>query len=306
MWNSTDQTRTRSSAESIQFAPIAGRILFKDIRYHSTNMSARILLGHVTWRFWKWKIRNEQPPDKPGGHEPSARQRKHASKNQKYPARCLIHLEGMEWFLYNRSPAYDAIVERMKAANESYEKAQQDDCSESADGEKKHMDPSPNDSPPSESHDHSKPKDPYVPPATKIANADPISASLPPNERLARPLSPPISNIGTIRGKLDTFMLKKHQEPWQWQRDLLPIDVEISTGAVVVGNDATPIVTIAEFKKGKGSLETEESRSKLDVFKSVARFGFTGVKVIVRTNPDYTGALLDHGRRAYEQLVKAE
>jgi len=34
------------------------------------------------------------------------------------PSRCLIHLEGLEWFLYNRSPAFDAIVDRMKAANE--------------------------------------------------------------------------------------------------------------------------------------------------------------------------------------------
>jgi hypothetical protein len=47
-----------------------------------------------------------------------------------------------------------------------------------------------------------------------------------------------------------------------------------------------------------------QSRSKLDLFKSVASFSFTGVKVLVRTNPDYTGALLDHGRRAYEELTK--
>jgi phosphoribosyl-ATP pyrophosphohydrolase len=26
----------------------------------------------------------------------------------------------------------------------------------------------------------------------------------------------------------------------------------------------------------------------------------------VRTNPDYTGDLLDHGKRAYEKLVKEE
>jgi hypothetical protein len=42
---------------------------------------------------------------------------KHTS--DRLPSRCLIHLEGLEWFLYNRSPAFDAIVDRMKAANES-------------------------------------------------------------------------------------------------------------------------------------------------------------------------------------------
>jgi hypothetical protein len=40
----------------------------------------------------------------------------------------------------------------------------------------------------------------------------------------------------------------------------MPIDIDITTGAVVIGNDATPIVTIAEFKRGTGSLETTEVR----------------------------------------------
>lgn len=32
------------------------------------------------------------------------------------PCRCQIHLEGLEWFLYNRTPSFDAIVERMQEA----------------------------------------------------------------------------------------------------------------------------------------------------------------------------------------------
>lgn len=44
---------------SLQISPLAGRILFKDVRYHSTNMSARVLLGHITWRYWKWRVRKE-------------------------------------------------------------------------------------------------------------------------------------------------------------------------------------------------------------------------------------------------------
>lgn len=38
----------------------------------------------------------------------------------------------------------------------------------------------------------------------------------------------------------------------------MPVDIEVATGAVVLGNDATPIVTVAEFKKSRGSLETTE------------------------------------------------
>jgi hypothetical protein len=53
----------RSSTESIQFSPLAGRILFKNLRYHSSNMSFRVLKGHITWRAWKWKVRSEGPLD---------------------------------------------------------------------------------------------------------------------------------------------------------------------------------------------------------------------------------------------------
>jgi hypothetical protein len=52
---------------SLQLSPLAGRILFKDVRYHSTNMSARVLLGHITWRYWKWRIRKE---DSDGQYRP--------------------------------------------------------------------------------------------------------------------------------------------------------------------------------------------------------------------------------------------
>lgn len=77
-------------------------------------------------------------------------------------------------------------------------------------------------------------------------------------ERLARPLSPPIPNVGTLKGTLGKNVGTNKHETWQWQRDLMPIDIEIMTGAVVVGNDATPIVTVAEFKEGEGALETTE------------------------------------------------
>lgn len=44
-------------AESIQFAFLAGRILLKDVRYHSSNMSIRVLHSHITWRYWLWRTR---------------------------------------------------------------------------------------------------------------------------------------------------------------------------------------------------------------------------------------------------------
>lgn len=42
---------------SLQISPLAGRISFRDIEYHSSNISVRALHGNVTWRYWKFRVR---------------------------------------------------------------------------------------------------------------------------------------------------------------------------------------------------------------------------------------------------------
>ena len=37
---------------SIQFSILAGRILFKDLRYHTSNQTIRIVKGQLSWRYW--------------------------------------------------------------------------------------------------------------------------------------------------------------------------------------------------------------------------------------------------------------
>jgi|SRR5882762_3128117 hypothetical protein len=37
---------------SIHFAPLAGRILLKDVRYHSSNQTIKIVKAQILWRYW--------------------------------------------------------------------------------------------------------------------------------------------------------------------------------------------------------------------------------------------------------------
>lgn len=37
---------------SIHFSLLAGRILFKDFAYHSSNQTIRIVKGQIQWRYW--------------------------------------------------------------------------------------------------------------------------------------------------------------------------------------------------------------------------------------------------------------
>lgn len=47
------------SIGSLQISPLAGRISFRDIEYHSSNLSFRALHGHLTFRYWWWRVRQE-------------------------------------------------------------------------------------------------------------------------------------------------------------------------------------------------------------------------------------------------------
>lgn len=47
------------SVGSIQLALLAGRISFRDVQYHSSNSSFRVLHGNITWRYWKFRTRQE-------------------------------------------------------------------------------------------------------------------------------------------------------------------------------------------------------------------------------------------------------
>lgn len=54
------------SIGSLQLSTLAGRISFRDVEYHSSNMSVRALHGHITWRYWKLRVRQEEDSPKNG------------------------------------------------------------------------------------------------------------------------------------------------------------------------------------------------------------------------------------------------
>ena len=91
--------------ESIKFAPLGGKILFKNLRYHSTNQSVSIVQGYVTFRYWlRHVLQNDFDTSASGKH-----------KSPK--SRILVYLNGLEYFIYNRTPAYDYLDELMKPKN---------------------------------------------------------------------------------------------------------------------------------------------------------------------------------------------
>ncbi|CAE6416310.1 unnamed protein product [Rhizoctonia solani] len=99
--------------QSIQFAFLAGRILLKDVQYHSSNMSIRVLHCHITWRYWLWRIREGEDVqyDHTVGGEP--KRSSSGRSDTELPCRVHVFFEGVEWFIYNRTPSYNAIIEKL-------------------------------------------------------------------------------------------------------------------------------------------------------------------------------------------------
>ncbi|KAF9955541.1 hypothetical protein BGZ72_003630 [Mortierella alpina] len=95
--------------ESLQIAPLGGRILFKNFRYHSRNQSITVLHGYISFRYWLWNVRTEDDPipeDSTGAKDANVGMGMADEDN----CRITCHLVGLEWFMYNRTPAYDVLA----------------------------------------------------------------------------------------------------------------------------------------------------------------------------------------------------
>lgn len=53
------------SVDSIRVSLLGGRILFKNLRYLSTNQSVSIVKGHIAFRYWLTNVRKSED-DKTG------------------------------------------------------------------------------------------------------------------------------------------------------------------------------------------------------------------------------------------------
>jgi hypothetical protein len=66
--------------------------MFKNFKYRSANMSVHILRGHITFRYWAQRVKGDSHPH-----------------DEKFPCRIKVRLDGFEWFIYNRTSAYEFL-----------------------------------------------------------------------------------------------------------------------------------------------------------------------------------------------------
>ena len=193
------------------------------------------------------------------------------------PCRVQITFSGAELFLYNRTPSYDAILEQLGLK-------EQDPLRR---GPSEPSDSSSSSSPPSsldkkEKHSLS-PSSPR--PSTAVSSIEQVQAEQGEKERERRKQ--------VDEGKKDGT---------NWLLEALPIAIECSRGAIVMGNPSTPSILVAGFDGVDGTYSAGKARSKLDDYKEVYHFVFRRPKIVWRTNPDFKEGMADHGQHLMDRL----
>jgi len=115
---------------SVHFSLVTGRILLKDVTYHSSNQTIKVVKGQIQWRYWIRRPTSEEDIGILGGKGrmssvqlllPNSSDATDAGKPASPSMHCRIQVsfQGFEWFLYNRTAAYDKIISQMEANSSS-------------------------------------------------------------------------------------------------------------------------------------------------------------------------------------------
>ncbi|KAF7321613.1 hypothetical protein MKEN_00682400 [Mycena kentingensis (nom. inval.)] len=235
---------------SIHFSLLSGRVLFKDVAYHSGNQTIRIVKGQLEWRYWIRRPASAHDIAPPRAMDDLKQTRSSSCRVQ-------ISLQGVEWYLYNRTAAYDSIVAQLGVK---------------------------------------------VPPDT----SRPASRNTGHQSSTQAGYSPSVL-VGAMH--VPAFLQKaahwvRQELPTLDPKDLLPLGVEVTNGAITCGNPSTPNLLVVEFKRTEGMFGIVQSRSKHDLYKQLLHFVFQQPIVRYVQNDNYRGPMTATGELLHIPVKK--
>ncbi|KAH9930383.1 hypothetical protein B0H21DRAFT_878964 [Amylocystis lapponica] len=256
---------------SVHFSILSGRILFKDLRYHSSNQTIRVVKGQLSWRYWIRRPAEEEDLSHARVVGEDLNLKGHS------PLSCRIHtsLQGVEWFIYNRTAAYDNIVSQMEV----------DDM----------------------------PSTPLPTPARGSMDDGRsfrrVFSGLSGHSALhgTSMLGPRISLLSSMYRMTPSFFKRmlaaiKLQLPNFDPKNLLPVSIEATKAAIICGNASTQSLLVADFSKAEGTYGIVQARSKYDMYKQVLNLKFHNASVHYVENADYRAHMTDVGEKVHEHI----
>lgn len=288
--------------QALQFSPLGGRIFFKGLRYHGQNETILINGGFITWKYWLRRaqkaevtdgrqIRDESPSgtnsssDSAQGRSPSGAEQGGKKALHPLPCRVVVEVQGLEWFVYNRSAAYDAILASM--SNSAAGDAAGHLVADQPNGHRAESNPEKtgvlSTSPIRSSSE--KAESPY---GNRNDEYDEKANQVPPRAR-RRTHSPTAgedfaSTRITQAGRLPVYL------------GIFPIGIECTHGAIVMGNENTRSVLVAKFDRGSGKVDARHS-GRLDRYRQCFDFRISHPVVQLKPNEDYKESQMASGTK---------
>ncbi|OOF99473.1 hypothetical protein ASPCADRAFT_137976 [Aspergillus carbonarius ITEM 5010] len=272
---------------AIQISLLGGRVFFKGIRYHGVNETIFVHGGFITWHYWRRSVRQtDLKNDKPdhersedeGQRSGAANADGNASNSNdreeqgppksthSLPCRITAKLYGLEWFIYNRTPAYEGILAGF--------------------------------TPPPPSPSFTRPQYPgsnTLDPRLKDEKSD-VSAGPATDQTSALHGDRRESSAkDTIASEAVEGSEQEIGESVSRLLRLLPMRIECDKGAIVIGNENTRSVLTTNFDGATGLIEASDS-GPLDLYRQVFSFSFTHPVIQMRPNPDFKQSQLTAAR----------
>lgn len=94
----------------------------------------------------------------------------------------------------------------------------------------------------------------------------------------------------------------KRQLPSLDPKDLLPIGIDATKGAIVCGNRSTPSLLVAEFSQAHGTFGIVQARSKFDFYKQILSFKFQKALIRCVENEEFENPMTTTGRIVQEHI----
>lgn len=299
--------RVYVDVRSFQFSILAGRVFFKELRYHGNNETILIQSGYITWRYWLRNVRpvvinrNPAPSTQRNSKKTQANDNGHASQREseileeesskllsELPCRLIISLKGVEWFIYNQSQAYDSIASTIAQANSEISKEGTTTEQETLNGD---------------FHQNSHSVRQYHD-SNNVENLMSYDAEKPESSAEKIPVKYRENNTTSSKPKSaetkrrNTVHKSQEVEQLPFILRSLPIQIECEKAAVVVGNHNTQSVLIVKIEKATGNIDASDSSSNLDIYRQLININFEYPTIQIKPNNDYKEEQTESGLRA--------
>ncbi|KAH8912894.1 hypothetical protein BR93DRAFT_974330 [Coniochaeta sp. PMI_546] len=287
------QYRIYIDIQALQLSLLGGRVFFTGLRYHGNNETILIQNGHITWSYWLRRVRAVDVGKKKSCSKDPAEVDGTGIKKQP-PCRVNVHISGLEWFVYNRSPAYDTILEELTKEKEEVSSPQMREGDneverDDSDGDSTEAEMARTRSRRSDgSEKRSRGRLSGTSNRSDTRTGDLKSPRTDPKNRRSSSLRSSGSDSGQGRDESAGLPL---------MLQLFPIHMECNKAALVMGNENTKAVLIVKTDTLSGEIDASSADAAPDPYRQIFRLKFAHPVIEMKENQDYKEQQADKAAR---------